>query len=132
MVAEVEPGDDVSLGELGSAVVVGIEGGLASQQDAGEEQQAVGDGAQGACVAMSALAQLGVASFALRVTLDSAARPLIESLGQAPIAGQPADDDAAFAAASGDGCDAAQGARGGVVSLAPRHAGRRGQAGGAD
>src|SRR5262245_40636726 len=108
MVAVVEPGDAVSCGHLGRAVVEGIDGGLASEQDAGEEQQAVCDGAQGACVAMSTLAQLGIALFAVRVALNSPARPLIDSVGQAPIAGQPTDDDAAFAAAPGDGCDAAQ------------------------
>src|SRR3984893_1810321 len=50
-------------------LVVGVEQRLLFEQGAGHRQQAVGDGAQGAAVAVAALAQRGITAAAARVVL---------------------------------------------------------------
>ena len=59
-------------------LVGGVEQRLLFEQGAGHRQQAVGDGAQGAAVAVAALAQRGITAAAERVALGCQARPMIE------------------------------------------------------
>ena len=81
--------------------VGGVEHGLLFKQSTGHRQQAVGDGAQGAAVAVAALAQRGITAAAERVVLGCQARPMIERVREPLIAGVTAYDDAGFAAAAG-------------------------------
>src|SRR5580693_3838080 len=82
-------------------LVGGVEQRLLFEQGAGHRQQAVGDGAQGAAVAVAALAQRGITAAAERVVLGCQARPMIERVREPLIAGVTAHDDAGFAAAAG-------------------------------
>ena len=65
----------------------GVEQRLLFEQGAGHRQQAVGDVAQGAAVAVAALAQCGITAAAERVVLGSQARPMIERVREPLIAG---------------------------------------------
>ena len=56
-------------------LVAGVEQRLLFEQGTGHRQQAVGDGAQGAAVAVAALAQRGIAAAAERIVLGCQARP---------------------------------------------------------
>jgi hypothetical protein len=78
-------------------LVAGVEQRLLFEQGAGHRQQAVGDGAQGAAVAVAALAQRGITSAAESVVLGCQARPMIERVREPLVAGITADDDAGFA-----------------------------------
>ena len=59
-------------------LVGGIEQRLLVEQSAGHRQQAVGNGAQSAAVAVAAPAQCGTTATAERVVLGCDARPMIE------------------------------------------------------
>jgi hypothetical protein len=69
-------------------LVGGVEQSLLFEQGAGHRQQAVGDGAQGAAVAVAALAQRGITAAAERVVLGCQARPMIERVREPLIAGR--------------------------------------------
>src|SRR4051812_35793291 len=79
-------------------LVAGVEQRLLFEQGAGHRQQAVGDGAQGAAVAVAALAQRRITAAAESVVLGCQARPMIECVREPLIAGITAHDDAGFAA----------------------------------
>lgn len=96
--------------------MVGIKEDLALQQGAGEQEQAIADGPQGAAVAMAALAQRGVSLAAGRIALGRDARPMVEGPLQSLVAGQAAWGDASLAAAARHRGDAGQGAQDGVFS----------------
>ena len=57
-------------------LVGGVEQSLLLEQGAGHRQQAVGDGAQGAAVAVAAPAQRGITAAAESVALGCQARPM--------------------------------------------------------
>ena len=101
-------------------LVVGVEQGLPFEQGTSHRQQAVGDRAQGAAVAMATSAQRGIAIAARRVVLGSHARPMIERIIQPLVAGVAAHHDAALTAASGHRCDPGQQAQGMVISSLQR------------
>ena len=64
----------------------------------------------------TSFAQFGVFGPASRIVLHGDARPVIERVGEAVVAGLAAHDDAAFAGSLGDGRDSCQTAQGGVIS----------------
>src|ERR1700730_17603137 len=101
-------------------LVGGVEQSLLFEQGAGHRQQAVGDGAQGAVVAVAALAQRGITAAAERVALGCQARPMIERGREPLIAGITAHDDAGFAAAAGHRGPPGQAAQGMIISPAQR------------
>src|SRR5260370_20127114 len=80
-------------------LVGGVEQRLLFEQGAGHRQQAVGDGAQGAAVAVAALAQRGITAAAGRVGLGCHARPMLERRREPLIAGITAPDAPGFAPA---------------------------------
>src|ERR1700680_1327910 len=100
--------------------VVGIEQRLALEQRAQQVEQAISDAAQGAAMAVTATAQLGVAATADRIMLHVDARPMIDGVLQPLVAGAAADDEALLAAAHGDRGGARQAAQGVVVSAPQR------------
>jgi hypothetical protein len=61
----------------------------------------VGDAAQGAAVAVTALAQFGIAAPAQFVVLDGDPRPVMDGAAQPHMAGLAHDDEAALTAALG-------------------------------
>jgi hypothetical protein len=61
--------------KTGNSSMLTMTGSCASPCSAGHRQQAVGDGAQGAAVAVAALAQRGITAAAERVVLGCQARP---------------------------------------------------------
>ena len=77
--------------------VVWIEEDLALQQDAGEEEQAIADAAQGPPVAVAAASEFGVFGSTSRVVLNGDASPMVDRVGQARMAGLPSNDDPALA-----------------------------------
>jgi hypothetical protein len=101
-------------------LVGGVEQHLLFKQGAGHRQRAVGDGAQGAAVAVAALAQRGITAAAERVVLGCQARSMIERVREPLIAGITAHDDAGFAAAAGHRGHLRQGAQGMIISPAQR------------
>jgi len=86
----------------GRAAVVWIERHLAFEQCAGEREQPIADGPQSAAMSVSAQAQRGVAGTAGWIAHGDDARPVVERIGQAFVAGQAPQHDAALAAAPGD------------------------------
>ena len=82
--------------------VVWIEEGLALKHGAGDGEQSIGDGSEGAGVAVAALAESGVLGPAGRVVLHGEARPMVDGVAQAAVCGEAPDDDLAFAGALGD------------------------------
>ena len=64
------------------------------------------DAAQGAAMAMTALAQFRVAGAAARIVLDGDTGPMIDGGAQPQMAGLTHEDDAALAAASRHRSDA--------------------------
>ncbi len=82
--------------------MVGIEEGLVLQHGAGDREQSIGDGSEGAGMAVAALAQSGVLGPAGRVVLDGDARPMVGRIAQAAVCGEAPDDDLAFSGALGD------------------------------
>ena len=98
----------------------GIKQGVVLQQGAGDGEQAVGDGAQGAAVAVPATTQCGVAAATGLVMLDSDARPMIERVLQPLVTGITADDEAGLAGAPGYRCHTGQAAQGVIVSAPQR------------
>src|SRR6516165_10519634 len=101
-------------------LVGGVEQSLLFEQGAGHRQQAVGDGAQGAAMAVAAPAQRGITAAAERVVLGGEARPMLERVLEPLIAGITTDDDAGFAAAAGHRGHPGQGAQGVIISPAQR------------
>src|SRR5215469_9078241 len=71
-------------------------------------------------MAVTALAQCGVAAAAELVVLDGDARPMIDGAAQPHVAGLAHDNDAALATALGHRGDAGQGAQGVIISPAQR------------
>src|SRR5262245_33135512 len=100
MVTAIEQRDDLSCcdGAL-LEMIMGIEENLTLKQRAGERQQPIADRAQGAGMAVAALAQGGIALSAYRIMLGGDARPVIEGLLQSGIAGKPPGHEADLAAA---------------------------------
>ena len=74
--------------------VGGVEQRLLFEQGAGHRQQAVGDGAQGAAVAVAALAQRSITAAAENVVLGCETRPMIERVREPLVAGITTHDDA--------------------------------------
>src|SRR6516162_6953041 len=107
-------------GSVGYGGTVRIEGGLGSEHGAGDGEEAVGDAAQGAAVAVTTLAQFGVARAAAGVVLNGDARPMVDGGAQPELAGLAHEHDAALAAAARHGSDAGQAAQRMIVSLAQR------------
>jgi hypothetical protein len=88
----------------------------AAQHCAGDGEQSIADGAQSTIVGLAALAQ-GVVAFANGwIELGCGARPMIEGIAQAVLAGEAPDNEGMLAASAGDGSDAAERAQGIVVS----------------
>jgi hypothetical protein len=87
---------------------VGIEEGLVLEHGAGDGEQAIGDGSEGAGMAVAALAESGVLGPAGRVVLHGDARPMVDRITQAAVCGEAPDDDLAFTGALGDRCHATQ------------------------
>jgi hypothetical protein len=60
----------------------GVKRNLADEDGAGHREQAVGNAAEGAVVAVTPIAQFGVAATAELVVLDGDARPVIDGTAQ--------------------------------------------------
>src|SRR5205807_2599459 len=101
-------------------LVAGVEQRLLLEQGTGHRQQAVGDGAQGAAMAVAALAQRRITAAAESVVLGCQARPMIERVREPLIAGITTHDDAGFAAAAGYRGYPGQAAQGMIISPAQR------------
>ena len=75
----------------------------ALEADVEDADPAVGELAQGLAVGFAAGAELVVVGAGSRRVPGGAERPLVQSVGQAPVAGVTSQDDAAAAGCSGDG-----------------------------
>ena len=62
--------------------ITGVKHGLPVEHRAGHREQAVGNAAQGAPVAVTSLAQFGIATAAERIVLDSNPGPVIDRAAQ--------------------------------------------------
>src|SRR5215472_11267319 len=113
-------GREGSRGDGLPSLMGGIIQGVLLQQGAGDGEQAVGDGAQGAAVAVPATTQCGVAAATGLVMLEGDARPMIERVLQPLVTGIAADDEAGLAAAPGYWCHTGQAAQGVIVSAPQR------------
>ena len=100
-----------------------VEGGLGFKHGASDSEEPIGDAAQGAAMAMTALAQFRVAGAAARIVLDGDTGPMIDGGAQPQVAGLTHEDDAALAAASRHRSDAGQSAQRMVISFAQRFRG---------
>ena len=103
-------------GSMALVEMLGIEHGLAFEHGAGDGEQAIGDGAQGPGVSVSALAQSGVLGPASGVVLHGNARPMVNGIAEPGVRGQAPDDDLALAGALGDRGDARQAPEGMVIA----------------
>jgi hypothetical protein len=103
---------------LSRTAISGIERSLVGEHGASHREQAVGNAAQGAAVAVTALAEFGVAPTAEFVVLDGDAGPVIDGAAQPHMASLSHADDAALAAALGYRSDAGQGSQSVIVSPA--------------
>ena len=88
-----------------------------------DSEEPIGDAAQGAAMAMTALAQFRVAGAAARIVLDGDTGPMIDGGAQPQMAGLTHEDDAALAAASRHRSDAGQSAQRMIISFAQRFRG---------
>jgi hypothetical protein len=95
-----------------------VEGGLGFKHGASDSEEPIGDAAQGAAMAMTALAQFRVAGAAARIVLDGDTGPMIDGGAQPQMAGLTHEDDAALAAASRHRSDAGQSAQRMIISFA--------------
>ena len=100
-----------------------VEGGLGFKHGASDSEEPIGDAAQGAAMAMTALAQFRVAGAAARIVLDGDTGPMIDGGAQPQMAGLTHEDDAALAAASRHRSDAGQSAQRMIISFAQRFRG---------
>jgi choline dehydrogenase-like flavoprotein len=108
-------------GDLGG--MFRVEGGLGFKHGASDSEEPIGDAAQGATMAMTALAQFRVAGAAARIVLDGDTGPMIDGGAQPQMAGLTHEDDAALAAASCHRSDAGQRAQRMIISFAQRFRG---------
>ena len=83
-----------SRGDSLPGLMGGIRQGVLLKQGAGDGEQAVGDRAQGAAVAVPQTTQCGIAAATELVVLDGDARPMIERVLQPLVAGIAAEDEA--------------------------------------
>ena len=97
-----------------------IEGGLAFEHGASDGEQTVGNTAQGAAMAMTALAQFGVAGAAAGVVLDGDAGPMVDGGAQPQMTGLAHENHAALAAAPRQRGNTGQSAQRMVISFAQR------------
>ena len=98
----------------------GIEHGLLVEHRASHCEQPVGNAAQGTPVAVTALAQFGIATAAERIVLDSNPRPVIDRAAQSHMASLAHDDDTALATALGHWGDPGEGSQRVIISSAHR------------
>ncbi len=89
-----------------SAACSGLKVDWVFKHGASDSEEPIGDAAQGAAMAMTALAQFRVAGSAARIVLDGDTGPMIDGGAQPQMAGLTHEDDAAFAAASRHRSDA--------------------------
>ena len=68
--------------------------GAVAKHRAGDIEQPIADRAEGACVAVTAQAQSGVLGAAARIVLHGNACPVVESVPEPRITGEPPRDDA--------------------------------------
>ena len=99
---------------------VGIKRCLVGEHGAGDGEQAVGDAAQGAAMAVTALTQCGVAVTAEFVMLNGDAGPVINRAAQPHVTGLAHDDDAALTTAPRHRGDTGHGAQRVIISSAQR------------
>ena len=98
-----------------------VEGGLGFEHGTGDGEEAVGDAAQGAAMAVTALAQFGMAGAAARVVLNGDAGPMVDGGAQPQMTGLAREDDAALAAAPCYRGDAGQNTFGLACRAALKH-----------
>ena len=96
--------------------MIEFEDGLVIEHGAGDGDQTVGGGAQGAGMAVSTGSKGGILGFADGIALHGDACPVIDGVARAIVSGQATDDDRALARTPGDGGGTAQAAQGVVVS----------------
>jgi hypothetical protein len=75
--------------------------GAVAKHRAGDIEEPIADGAEGTCVAVAAQAQSGVLGAAARIVLHGNACPVVESVLEPRITGEPSRDDAALSATLG-------------------------------
>jgi hypothetical protein len=73
--------------------------GAVAKHRAGDIEQPIADRAEGTCVAVTAEAQSGVLGAAARIVLHGYACPVVQSVLEPRITGEPSRDDAALAGA---------------------------------
>ena len=105
--------------------------GLGSEHGAGDREQAVRDGTQGAGMAVAAPAKGGVLGLADGVELDRAPRPVVDCIAKAGVGGHAAHDELVFAGSPSDGRNARETSQGLVVPARQR-LGRLGEQRGED
>jgi hypothetical protein len=93
-----------------------VKHGLLVEHRASHREQPVGNAAEGAPVAVTALAQFGIAAAAERIVLDSNPGPVIDRAAQSHMAGLAHDNDAALAATLGHRGDPGEGSQGVIIS----------------
>ena len=90
--------------------------GAVAKHRAGDVKQPVADRAEGPCVAVTAEAQSGVLGATARIVLYGNACPVVESILEPRIAGEPSRDDAALSGTLGDRSSATKSPQGVIVS----------------
>ena len=90
--------------------------GAVAKHRAGDIKQPIADRAEGTCVAVTAQAQSGVLGATARIVLHGNACPVIESVLEPRITGEPPRDDAALSGTLGDRSGATKSPQGVIVS----------------
>ncbi len=80
-------------------------------------EEAIGDAAQGASVAVTDLSQGLVVVFGPGIALRTDPGPVVEDITQPVVAAMASADGQAFAALTGDWCDTAESSQGVIISL---------------
>jgi hypothetical protein len=85
-----------------------IEQGACLEHGASDAKKTIRDRAEGTAVTVTSLTQGGVFEAATPIMLNGNSRPVVDRVRQAGMAGETADDNAAFAGTLGNGRDTAQ------------------------